>query len=429
MRTQSRRISQSWIPMLASFLVTFSPAWTSSAKAQTAPGEPGTKMVAAKTVEKAVLLTTHSDSRIERVRVTRREQQIEVRVEGSGHLSCTPFRLREPDRLVLDFSGAAMYAQQPALPSGLQPVRAVRVDQFKTGVARLVIDLDGPVPYALISNGDVVTVTFGPAPVREPIVVPKRNEESHLLDKVGSADPGPRPSPNGEENRNQQKSEPKPLARPVAGVNSMPARADSPASPQVEREPTPAPNISSGAPTPAQPQASPYIGKPISVLPTDDYVIGPQDVLAINVWREPELSRIEPVRPDGKISLPLIGDVRASGLTPKMLQTEISKALEAYLRKPEVAVIVQEANSHKFNIVGEVQRPGSYLLASNMTALDALAAAGGFRDFAKTTKIYLLRRTPDGSSVRIPFNYKKAIRGRERDLDLQLLPGDTIVVP
>jgi polysaccharide biosynthesis/export protein len=172
-----------------------------------------------------------------------------------------------------------------------------------------------------------------------------------------------------------------------------------------------------------------YVGGSTSSSQDSDYVLGPQDVIAINVWREPELSRTEPVRPDGKISLPLVGDVVASGLTAKMLQVQITKVLETYVRKPEVTVILQEANSHRFNILGEVERPGSYLLTTNMTVLDAIAVAGGFRDFAKVTKIYVLRKTLNGSSERIPFNYKNALRGKTRDLDLQLFPGDTIVVP
>lgn len=430
MSARSRQISQWWIPMLAALVVALNLAWTSAVKAQTAAGEPGPRTVAAKGIENPVRIATRLDNTIEQVRVIRTEQQIEVLVEGSGHLSCTPFRLREPDRLVLDFSGATMRAQQPVIPSGLLPVRAMRVEQFNADVARLVIDLDGPVPYAVISNANVLTVTFSSAPVRETTVLSQREEKSHRASEVGPADFAARPSREREETKSEPKSAPELVAHPVIlDANPASARPDPPAPRREEPESTWAPSGSSGAPIPALPQASPYIGKPISASPSDDYVIGPQDVLAINVWREPELSRIEPVRPDGKISLPLIGDVKASGLTPKMLQTEISKALEAYIRKPEVAVILQEANSHKFNVVGEVQHPGSYLLASNMSVLDALAAAGGFRDFAKTTKIYVLRRVPNGFSVRIPFNYKKAIQGRKRDLDLQLLPGDTIVVP
>jgi len=160
-----------------------------------------------------------------------------------------------------------------------------------------------------------------------------------------------------------------------------------------------------------------------------DYIIGSEDVLAVNVWKEPEISKVLPVRPDGKISLPLIGDTAASGLTPKQLQDNIEKNLEAYMSHPEVTVIVQEAKSQRFNIVGEVERPGSYNLGTPMTVLDAIAVAGGFRDFAKRSKVYVLRANPDGSHSRMPFNYKKVIKGRHSEENVELQAHDTIVVP
>jgi len=160
-----------------------------------------------------------------------------------------------------------------------------------------------------------------------------------------------------------------------------------------------------------------------------DYIIGSEDVLAVNVWKEPEISKVLPVRPDGRISLPLIGDTAASGLTPKQLQENIEKNLEAYMSHPEVTVIVQEAKSQRFNIVGEVQRPGSYNLGTPMTVLDAIAVAGGFKDFAKTSKVYVLRSSRDGTQERLPFNYKKVIRGRHSEQNVALQAHDTIVVP
>src|SRR5258707_11287990 len=166
---------------------------------------------------------------------------------------------------------------------------------------------------------------------------------------------------------------------------------------------------------------------PPSVTP-DEYLIGPDDLLVVNVWKEPEISRNVLVRPDGKISLPLIGDLPANGRTPVQLRDDIKQQLRAYLSDPEVAVIVQEARSRKFNILGEVERPGSYALGKAMTVLDAIAIAGGFRDFAKTTKIFILRANPDGSHTRIPFNYKEAIRGT-LDQNTELRPHDTVVVP
>jgi polysaccharide export outer membrane protein len=161
----------------------------------------------------------------------------------------------------------------------------------------------------------------------------------------------------------------------------------------------------------------------------DEYVIGPEDVLAINVWKEPEISRSVPVRPDGKISLPLVGDLPASGLTADKLRDNIAAKLKEYISDPEVIVIVQEIRSRTFNIVGKVGKPGSYPMAKPMTVLDAIAVAGGFLDFAKTTKVYVLRREVNGSRKILPFNYKLVIKGQELDQNVELQTGDTIVVP
>ncbi len=160
-----------------------------------------------------------------------------------------------------------------------------------------------------------------------------------------------------------------------------------------------------------------------------DYVIGADDVLAINVWKEPDLSRSAPVRPDGKVTLPLIGDILASGNTPKQLQANIEKDLEKFISKPVVTVIVQEAKSHKFNIVGEVQKPGTYLLSGPMTVLDGIAQAGGFREWAKMKDIYVLRTSAKGPREKLPFNYKRVIKGANTGQNVQLQTGDTIVVP
>lgn len=164
-------------------------------------------------------------------------------------------------------------------------------------------------------------------------------------------------------------------------------------------------------------------------MATDDYIIGSDDVLAINVWKEPDLSRTVPVRPDGKITLPLVGDIGASGNTPKQLQTNIEQDLSKYISKPAVTVIVQEAKSHKFNIVGQVQKPGTYLLTAPMTVLDAIALAGGFRDWAKVKSIYVLRADANGARAKLAFNYKKVIKGNDIEQNIQLRTGDTVVVP
>lgn len=167
-----------------------------------------------------------------------------------------------------------------------------------------------------------------------------------------------------------------------------------------------------------------------AVKPHDaTFLIGNDDVLAINVWKEPDISRSIPVRSDGKISLPLVGEVQAAGITPLKLEQEIAARLKNYIAEPEVTVIVQQVNSQKFNILGQVNRPGSYPLATSPTVLDAIAVAGGFRDFAKQKAIYVLRQNPDGTQSRLPFNYKDVVKGHNPAQNVKLQPRDTIVVP
>jgi len=161
----------------------------------------------------------------------------------------------------------------------------------------------------------------------------------------------------------------------------------------------------------------------------NSFVIGNDDVLAISVWKEPEISRSIPVRSDGRISLPLVGEVQATGQTPLKLEQDIASKLKSYIAEPEVTVIVQHINSQKFNILGMVSRPGSFPIASASTVLDAIALAGGFRDFAKQKSIYVLRQNPDGSQTRIPFNYKQVVKGQNPAQNIRLQPRDTIVVP
>jgi len=161
----------------------------------------------------------------------------------------------------------------------------------------------------------------------------------------------------------------------------------------------------------------------------DHYLIGNEDVLVINVWKEPDVSRMVPVRSDGKISLPLIGEVQAAGKTPKELEGEIAKGLRDYISEPEVTVIVQETKSRRFSILGQVQRPGSYLLTGDMRVLDAIAIAGGFRDFAKVKNIRILRQQAEGKQVSLLFNYKDVVKGTNPGQNVELEPKDTIYVP
>jgi polysaccharide export outer membrane protein len=168
----------------------------------------------------------------------------------------------------------------------------------------------------------------------------------------------------------------------------------------------------------------------LTTTPHDaSFIIGNDDLLAINVWKEPELTRSIPVRLDGRISLPLVGEVQAAGRTPLQLEHDIATKLRNYIDQPEVTVMIEKINSQKFNVLGQVMNPGSYSLTLATTVLDGIAAAGGFRDFAKQKDIYVLRQDSSGGQSRIAFNYKEIIKGKHLEQNIKLEPRDTIVVP
>jgi len=166
-------------------------------------------------------------------------------------------------------------------------------------------------------------------------------------------------------------------------------------------------------------------------LPKDsigEYRIGEQDLLTVTVWREPELSGTVMVRPDGDITLPLINDVRASGLTPDELKSVLTDKLKGFLNLPQVTVAVREINSRKVFVIGQVGHEGSYRINSTSTVLQVIAEAGGLREFANRKGIYVLRKE-SGLQSRLKFNYDKVIKGKDPKENILLHPGDTIVVP
>ena len=159
-----------------------------------------------------------------------------------------------------------------------------------------------------------------------------------------------------------------------------------------------------------------------------EYRVGREDVLQISVWKNDAMSRTVPVRPDGKISLPLLNDVQAAGLTPMQLRDMLIKKMVEYVPAPEVSVILLEVRSFKVSVIGEVPRPGRYELKSWTTVLDVLAMVGGFSEFASRSRIVILR--PEGKGMkRIPFNYNKAIADAGEQENVYLRPGDVVVVP
>lgn len=158
------------------------------------------------------------------------------------------------------------------------------------------------------------------------------------------------------------------------------------------------------------------------------YTIGAQDVLDIDVWKEKELTRTVEVRPDGRISLPLLNDIQAAGLTPMQLASNITDGLKKFITDPQVTVMVTQINSQRVYILGEVTKPGAYPLLPGMNVLQALSSAGGFTMFANSKKIYVLRKQ-DGKQTKFPFDYKDVISGKRTDQNIALRPGDQIVVP
>jgi polysaccharide export outer membrane protein len=190
--------------------------------------------------------------------------------------------------------------------------------------------------------------------------------------------------------------------------------------------PAPRPNESK-APSPAAPSPAASGKTPegsAAAVDPNKYLIGPEDVIYIRVWREPDFTLPAAVRPDGKITMPLIGDVQAADQTPAQLTKTLTELLGKYLNNPDVNVIVNEVRSKKYYIDGEVGRSGSYLLVTPTTILEALSNAGGFRDFANTKKIRILRK---GNILH--FNYKEVSGGKKLEQNILVEPGDHIIVP
>ena len=159
-----------------------------------------------------------------------------------------------------------------------------------------------------------------------------------------------------------------------------------------------------------------------------EYRIGPADVLHVSVWKNEALSRSIPVRPDGKISLPLVNDVQAAGLTPMELRERLAQKLSDYMPNPEISVIVEEVHSYSVSVIGEVNAPGHYELKSHATVLSVLAQAGGFTEFASRSRVAVLR--PDGQGMRrIRFDYDKVVTSSDAQGNVLLQPGDIVLVP
>jgi polysaccharide biosynthesis/export protein len=188
---------------------------------------------------------------------------------------------------------------------------------------------------------------------------------------------------------------------------------------------TPAPTA--GQPAPRSPGANATAGAPVPVTPSSDYVIGAEDVLNVVFWKEKDLSAEVVVRPDGKISLPMLNDVQAAGLTPEQLASVVAKAALKFVRDPGATVIVKAIHSRKVYVIGEVGKPGTFPLGDEMNVLQAIAQAGGFLEHADKGGVVIVRNE-NGKERRFKFNYNDVVRGKNTQQNIRLLPGDTILV-
>jgi polysaccharide export outer membrane protein len=175
--------------------------------------------------------------------------------------------------------------------------------------------------------------------------------------------------------------------------------------------------------------ARPPAGTPAGAATPPDYVIGPNDVLTLVFWRDKDMSGDVSVRPDGKISVPLVNDVQAAGLTPDQLRQQLTTAAAKYLQDPTVTVVVKEINSRKVFITGQVSKPGPYALSGPMTVLQLIAMAGGLLEYANAKNIVIMRTDESGRSVSFAFNYKDVTKRKNEKQNIELKPGDTVIVP
>ena len=216
----------------------------------------------------------------------------------------------------------------------------------------------------------------------------------------------------------------------VLGQAQTPPPA-APVQPPATPKPTPPAPVAPPAGQPRQTAPAPAAQAPVTQevpLPAG-YVIGPDDVLLVSYWRNPDMSAEVTVRPDGLISLPLLNEVQAGGLTPEQLRDKISKAAMKYLEEaPTLAIVVKTINSRKVYVTGMVAKPGFYQLTGAMTVVQLLATAGGIQEFADSKNITIVRNEA-GKQISYPFNYEDFVKRKNLKQNIELKPGDTIVVP
>jgi len=410
------------------------------------------KTVAANNVATHPRTANSPGATIEQVHLSGKDQQTQVRVDGTGHLAYEAFRLNQPDRLVLDFSGAVVRAQERSVPGSFYPVRLVRIGQFKTNVARVVIEVEEQVPYTIAASSGAVMVVFNPVSVADH-PVPRKKETSTVAAAVPSQ-PVPSDAPHNIENSGEAKSlselsmqsamaplsdlhgEPSAQAPESKTVQTQtqPANSGSVPQPGQKNSPQQLAAVNSGA---RQPAATP--GQTVS-----GYVLGPDDEILIRGIDGVENSD-KPDKPvligtNGNITLPLIGRVKAGGLTVEQLEAELNTRFKTFILEPQISVTVTEFRSQPVSVFGAVTKPGIVQLRGRQTLYEVLSMAGGPRDTAgsiltvtrprQSGEIPLagakLDRTGQFSTVEL--NVQGILEGRNPAANIEIKPYDIISV-
>jgi polysaccharide export outer membrane protein len=420
---------------------------------QVAVPAPGTKTMSAKTAATQSQITNSSGATIEQVHLSGKDQQTQVRVNGTGHLTYEAFWLNQPDRLVLDFYGARVRVQEKSLSSSFYPVRLVRIGQFKANVARLVIEIEGQLPYTIASSGNVVTVVFSSVAVAES----RRTAKKEVFTIAATVHPEPVPS--AALNSVEDSKEPKSLSESsmqsaLHRPRDLGAEASEPTATEwqtVQAQTQPAPSGSIPQPeekNAPQPHAAVYAAaQQPAVTATQTisgYILGPDDEIMIRGIEAAEISdkpdKAVLIGTNGNITLPLIGRVKAGGLTVEQLEAELNTRFKEFIQEPQISVTVTEFRSQPVSVFGAVTKPGVVQLRGRQTLYEVLSMAGGPRDTAGS--ILTVTRPRQSGDIPLPsatvdrtgqfstaeLNVQEILEGKNSAANIEIRPNDIISV-
>lgn len=397
------------------------------------------------------LISSTTGAMIEQVHVSAKDQQTQVRVDGTGRLTYKAFRLNQPDRLVLDFSGAVVRVQERSLSSSFYPIRLVRIGQFKANVARVVIEIEEQVPYTIAASANVVRVVFSPIP--EPSLTAKR--ESSATAASDSPEPVPSATPQSvgysqEVGSLSDSSMQSAMAR-AAHLGDEPSTAVSREGQALQAQTKTAMSVS--VPQPGEENAPQplavvhYPGQPPAVTApqtVSGYVLGPDDEIVIRGIETAEISdkpdKSVLIGTNGDITLPLIGRVKAGGLTVEQLEEELNTRFKMYIQEPEISVTVTVFRSQPVSVFGAVTKPGVVQLRGRQTLYEVLSMAGGPRDTAGSILTVTRPRQsgdiplagtsvdPTGQFSSVELNVQEILEGKNAAANIEIRPNDIISV-